>query len=138
MKTYMKFYRNHFQFKLPYQVLIDGTFCHEALQCKLNIKEQVPHYLEDENVRLFTTACVIKEVEMLGKVFIYNINFTSFFTTYNYMQPKKKDSIKVNRVPIIFWKFVAPRKKYFHDRSELPQNLDLRPIRLGNPTLQIL
>ncbi|KAG8182658.1 hypothetical protein JTE90_019683 [Oedothorax gibbosus] len=66
MKTYMKFYRNHFQFKLPYQVLIDGTFCHEALQCKLNIKEQVPHYLEDENVRLFTTACVIKEIEMLG------------------------------------------------------------------------
>lgn len=70
VRKYLKFYKNNYQFRLPYQILIDATFCNEALKCKLNIKEQVPKYLEDPNVRLFTTPCVIQEAEMLGpKVF---------------------------------------------------------------------
>ncbi|XP_015925974.1 rRNA-processing protein UTP23 homolog [Parasteatoda tepidariorum] len=66
VRRYLKFYKNNYQFRSPYQILIDATFCNEALQCKLNIKEQVPKYLEDPNVKLFTTPCVIAEVEMLA------------------------------------------------------------------------
>ncbi|XP_054707175.1 rRNA-processing protein UTP23 homolog [Uloborus diversus] len=70
VRRYLNFYKNNFQFRSPFQILIDATFCKEALQCKLNIKEQVPKYLEDPEVKLFTTPCVITEAELLGpKVF---------------------------------------------------------------------
>ncbi|CAL1299739.1 unnamed protein product [Larinioides sclopetarius] len=66
VKKALNFYKNNFNFRTPYQVLVDSTFCHEALKCKLNIMEQMPKYLEDPNVRLYTTPCVIMETEGLG------------------------------------------------------------------------
>jgi U3 small nucleolar RNA-associated protein 23 len=62
----LKFYEVNFNLKQPFNVLIDGTFAHEALKCKLNIAEQMPKYLETDKCKLFTTKCAIKETELLG------------------------------------------------------------------------
>ncbi|XP_022243574.1 LOW QUALITY PROTEIN: rRNA-processing protein UTP23 homolog [Limulus polyphemus] len=59
------FYKNSFGFREPYQVLLDATFCQSALKYKVNIKEQLPNYLEGE-VKLMTTSCVVTETEKLG------------------------------------------------------------------------
>ncbi|KAI5705185.1 hypothetical protein M8J75_012736 [Diaphorina citri] len=61
----LKFYCNHFGFRKPFQVLIDGTFCFEALKSKLNIRDQIPKYF-DCDVKLLTTPCIITETEKLG------------------------------------------------------------------------
>ncbi|XP_076320176.1 rRNA-processing protein UTP23 homolog [Tachypleus tridentatus] len=61
----LNFYRNNFGFREPYQVLLDATFCQSALKYKVNIKEQLPNYLEGE-VKLMTTSCVVTETEKLG------------------------------------------------------------------------
>lgn len=86
----MSFYVNNFAFREPYQVMIDGTFCHAALkvfafyihptalvgsiihhkilflfQNKVNFEEQLQKYLQSE-ILMSTTACVIIESEALG------------------------------------------------------------------------
>ncbi|XP_078597499.1 rRNA-processing protein UTP23 homolog [Branchiostoma floridae x Branchiostoma japonicum] len=61
----LSFYKNNFSYYEPYQVLIDGTFCKAALQFKVDIKEQLPKYLEG-NVQLLTTSCVLAELEAFG------------------------------------------------------------------------
>ncbi|CAD5234934.1 unnamed protein product [Bursaphelenchus xylophilus] len=50
----------------PYRVLLDGTVCQASLQNKINLREQFPKYL-DGAVELFTTKCVLDELERLGK-----------------------------------------------------------------------
>lgn len=45
-KKIMGFYKNNFQFREPFQVLLDGTFCQAALRNKIQIREQLPGYLE--------------------------------------------------------------------------------------------
>ncbi|KAK9510736.1 hypothetical protein O3M35_005462 [Rhynocoris fuscipes] len=60
----LKFYINNFGFRKPYQILIDGTFCHVALESKVNIHDQIPKYLGD--VKILTTPCAILETESLG------------------------------------------------------------------------
>ncbi|NXN02944.1 UTP23 protein, partial [Sylvia borin] len=65
-KKIMGFYKNNFQFREPFQVLLDGTFCQAALRNKIQIREQLPGYL-DGATQLCTTRCVIKELESLGK-----------------------------------------------------------------------
>lgn len=62
----LTFYRNNFGFRPPYQVLIDATFCQAALRFKLDINKQLRSYLGDQ-LRLYTTVCVVNEVEKLGK-----------------------------------------------------------------------
>jgi Uncharacterized proteins of PilT N-term./Vapc superfamily len=69
----LKFYCNHFGFRKPFQVLIDGTFCFEALKSKLNIRDQIPKYF-DCDVKLLTTPCIITETEKLGK-FFFLVNY---------------------------------------------------------------
>ncbi|GFS53485.1 rRNA-processing protein UTP23 homolog [Nephila pilipes] len=66
VKKCLNFYKNNFNFRSPYQVLVDSTFCFEALQCKIQIKDEIPRYLDDPNARLYTTPCVIMEAEGLG------------------------------------------------------------------------
>lgn len=61
----LKFYINNFGFRKPFQVLVDGTFCYEALKSKLNIRDQIPKYF-DNDVKLLTTPCIINETERLG------------------------------------------------------------------------
>ncbi|NWS21350.1 UTP23 protein, partial [Pachyramphus minor] len=65
-KKIMRFYRHSFQFREPFQVLLDGTFCQAALRNKIQIREQLPGYLGGA-AQLCTTRCVIKELELLGK-----------------------------------------------------------------------
>ncbi|XP_063230029.1 rRNA-processing protein UTP23 homolog [Bacillus rossius redtenbacheri] len=62
---YISFFCNNFGFRQPYQVLIDGTFCYAALKNKVNIRDQLPKYLEGD-VKFLTTQCVVIEVENLG------------------------------------------------------------------------
>ncbi|XP_046840114.1 rRNA-processing protein UTP23 homolog isoform X3 [Xenia sp. Carnegie-2017] len=65
VKKYIKFFKNSFGIFEPYQVIVDGTFCQAALLNKINIKEQLPKYL-DANVQLLTTDCVVNELQNLG------------------------------------------------------------------------
>ncbi|XP_018322313.1 rRNA-processing protein UTP23 homolog [Agrilus planipennis] len=62
----ISFYVNYFHFRPPYQIIVDGTFCFAALNNKINIKDNIPKYLQD-NVKFLTTQCVIIESELLGK-----------------------------------------------------------------------
>ncbi|XP_069710670.1 rRNA-processing protein UTP23 homolog [Phaenicophaeus curvirostris] len=65
-KKNMGFYKHNFQFREPFQVLLDGTFCQAALRNKIQIREQLPGYLGGA-AQLCTTRCVLKELELLGK-----------------------------------------------------------------------
>ena len=65
VKKYINLFKNSFGIFEPYQVLVDGTFCQAALQNKINIKEQLPKYLDAE-IQLLTTECVLNELECLG------------------------------------------------------------------------
>ena len=75
-KRVLKFYKTNFKLDLKYiNVLIDGTFAHEALNTKINLAEQLPKFFEVDKkekkkskCNLFTTKCAIKETELLGKV----------------------------------------------------------------------
>ncbi|KAK9888361.1 hypothetical protein WA026_000615 [Henosepilachna vigintioctopunctata] len=62
----MEFYTNNFGFRKPYQILVDGTFCFEALQNKINISDNIPRYLQSE-IKFLTTSCVIIEMENLDR-----------------------------------------------------------------------
>ncbi|XP_013192959.2 rRNA-processing protein UTP23 homolog [Amyelois transitella] len=66
VQKYMKFYYNNFGFHQPYQVLVDGTFCFAAFKEQINIREQLPKYLNNP-VKLLTTRCIIKETEKISK-----------------------------------------------------------------------
>ncbi|XP_074542291.1 rRNA-processing protein UTP23 homolog [Halichoeres trimaculatus] len=65
-KKTISFYKFNFNFREPFQILIDGTFCQAALKNKIQIKEQMPKYLMGE-IQLCTTNCALKELETLGK-----------------------------------------------------------------------
>ncbi|XP_028398336.1 rRNA-processing protein UTP23 homolog [Dendronephthya gigantea] len=65
VKKYINLFKNSFGVFEPYQILIDGTFCQAALQNRINIKEQLPKYL-DADIQLLTTECVLHELESLG------------------------------------------------------------------------
>ncbi|XP_034099733.1 rRNA-processing protein UTP23 homolog [Drosophila nasuta] len=59
------FFASNFDYREPYQVLVDATFCQAALQHKIGIEEQIRKYFQC-NVKLLTTQCVILEAEALG------------------------------------------------------------------------
>ncbi|KAK6113434.1 Fcf1 family protein [Brugia pahangi] len=64
-KRIISIYRHNFNLEPPYQVLLDGTFAMAALQNKINLREQMPKYLNAE-VDIRVTSCVLKELENLG------------------------------------------------------------------------
>ncbi|XP_026757212.2 rRNA-processing protein UTP23 homolog [Galleria mellonella] len=66
VQRYMKFYYNNFGFHQPYQILVDGTFCFTAFKEQINIREQIPKYLNSQ-VKLLTTRCIIIETEKIAK-----------------------------------------------------------------------
>ena len=69
-KRVLKFYKINFKLETShFNVLIDGTFAHEALNCKINIAEQLPKFfgVPDKKCKLLTTKCAIHETEMLGR-----------------------------------------------------------------------
>lgn len=61
-------YHWNFSLDLPYRILMDGTFAYEALQCKIQIDEQLKSYLETNDIVCSTTLCTIRETEVLGKI----------------------------------------------------------------------
>ncbi|KAI6226956.1 Protein of unknown function DUF652 domain containing protein [Aphelenchoides besseyi] len=61
----MTFFHYNYKYNEPYKVLLDGTFCQAALQNKINLREQMPKYI-DAPVELYTTNCVIEELKRLG------------------------------------------------------------------------
>lgn len=63
----LTFYRYNFGYHPPHSVLLDGTFCQAALQNKINLREQMPKYLAEPQVEMFTTECVMNELKQLGK-----------------------------------------------------------------------
>ncbi|XP_053190423.1 rRNA-processing protein UTP23 homolog [Scomber japonicus] len=67
-KKNISFYKFNFNFRQPFQILIDGTFCQAALKNKIQIKEQLPKYLMGE-VQLCTTSCALKELESLKELY---------------------------------------------------------------------
>lgn len=73
VSKYLSFYRAHFGFHPPYQVVIDGLFCQKALENKVNLNEQIPKYLGDQ-VKMFTTLCVINETQELGEYFTLSVS----------------------------------------------------------------
>ncbi|XP_036327716.1 rRNA-processing protein UTP23 homolog [Rhagoletis pomonella] len=59
------FFATNFQYREPYQVLVDATFCQAALQNKVIIEEQLKKYFH-ATIKLVTTQCIILEAESLG------------------------------------------------------------------------
>ncbi|XP_068151861.1 rRNA-processing protein UTP23 homolog [Drosophila tropicalis] len=59
------YFATNFEYREPYQVLIDATFCQAALQHQIGIEEQIRKYFQCP-AKLLTTQCVILEAESLG------------------------------------------------------------------------
>jgi len=69
VRRLLNFYKHTFQFSPPFKILVDGTFCQAALENKLNLREQIPIYLNGCECHFFTTICVRKELQALGGQF---------------------------------------------------------------------
>lgn len=52
-------YRYNFGLEPPYKVLLDGTFAMAALQNKINLREQIPKYLDAVSFILLFNAFVM-------------------------------------------------------------------------------
>uniref|UniRef100_A0A1A9WKU1 rRNA-processing protein UTP23 homolog n=1 Tax=Glossina brevipalpis TaxID=37001 RepID=A0A1A9WKU1_9MUSC len=63
----LSYFGAHFNYREPYQILIDATFCQAALKNKVIIEEQIRNYFQTQ-VKLLTTQCAILEAESLGLV----------------------------------------------------------------------
>ncbi|TRY63921.1 hypothetical protein TCAL_14298 [Tigriopus californicus] len=61
----LNFFKHNYGHHPPYQLLLDGTFTQACLQMKVNIREQLPKYLNAET-KILTTQCCIQEIEKLG------------------------------------------------------------------------
>ncbi|XP_037951932.1 rRNA-processing protein UTP23 homolog [Teleopsis dalmanni] len=61
----LQYFATNFNYREPYQVLIDATFCQAALQNKIIIEEQLKKYFQTQ-IKLLTTQCIILEAESLG------------------------------------------------------------------------
>ncbi|VDK42458.1 unnamed protein product [Anisakis simplex] len=72
-------YRHNFGFNPPYRVLMDGTFAMAALQNKINLREQMPKYLNEE-VEICVTKCVLNELEKLGDALYGALHICKQFT----------------------------------------------------------
>ena len=69
VNRYMQFFKNNYAFHLPYQLLIDGTFCLAALEAQVQLAEQLPKYFNCE-LKMLTTQCVVLEMEKLGEFIV--------------------------------------------------------------------
>ena len=61
----LTFYKNNFGFHPPYKILIDRTFCNLCIKLGFDLNSQISKYLQSDLI-LYTTRCVIKELEKLG------------------------------------------------------------------------
>uniref|UniRef100_A0A1I8A7A1 rRNA-processing protein UTP23 homolog n=1 Tax=Steinernema glaseri TaxID=37863 RepID=A0A1I8A7A1_9BILA len=71
-------FRYNHGYEPPLRVLVDGTFCKAALESKINLREQIPKYLGCE-VDIYTTSCIVQELEALGKKLFGALNICKQF-----------------------------------------------------------
>lgn len=64
-KRIITFYQRAFQFREPYQIILDAEFVQTALLCKIFLKEQLKSLLLG-NVKLMTTPCIISYLKDQG------------------------------------------------------------------------
>mmetsp|Transcript_82259 Transcript_82259/g.172223 ORF Transcript_82259/g.172223 Transcript_82259/m.172223 type:complete len:289 (+) Transcript_82259:233-1099(+) len=62
----LKFYSITFGIKQPYKVLVDGTFVTQAVNNRINVKEQLPKILNNCRCTPMVTNCMLEEVNSLG------------------------------------------------------------------------
>ncbi|VDM47553.1 unnamed protein product [Toxocara canis] len=72
-------YRYNFGFEPPFRILLDGTFAMAALHNKINLREQMPKYLNQE-VEMCVTKCVLAELRRLGPDFYGALHICKQFT----------------------------------------------------------
>ncbi|KNE58408.1 hypothetical protein AMAG_03983 [Allomyces macrogynus ATCC 38327] len=65
----MQLYCASFNFREPYQLVVDGTMVHVALQFRIDLRTVVPSTLAAET-KLFTTPCIIAELRSLGEDYL--------------------------------------------------------------------
>lgn len=65
-KKVVNFYFRNFDFRLPHQVLIDGTFTCAALKNQTEIRDQLKKYLGGD-VKFLTSNCALVETQSLGQ-----------------------------------------------------------------------
>lgn len=64
-KKVVSFYRLVFKFFPPFQIICDGNFLATLINKKLEIKETLTKYLE-ENIHLIIPSCILHEIQSLG------------------------------------------------------------------------
>jgi len=77
----MGFFEKNFQFRTPFQILLDGTFANAALNTKVNIQDQLPKYLNGP-VKLLTSPCIVTETEKIGPQVFGALNILKQFGTH--------------------------------------------------------
>jgi len=60
-------YKTIFNFHEPYLILIDGTFCQNAIKFKIDLKDSISKYFGSD-IQCCTTKCVLNELKELGDV----------------------------------------------------------------------
>jgi U3 small nucleolar RNA-associated protein 23 len=63
-KKAMNIYKKIFNFRLPFQILLDGNFFKEASKMNSNLDISLAKILGG-NVKIFTTSCIYKELKSL-------------------------------------------------------------------------
>ena len=65
-KKQLNLYKNVFGLREPYQVFVDGTFCHAAIKTRIHIKEAIEKLFSNSTIAVFTSPCVVEELRKLG------------------------------------------------------------------------
>ncbi|ESP05308.1 hypothetical protein LOTGIDRAFT_208313 [Lottia gigantea] len=104
----LNYYKNTYEIKSPYKVLVDGTFCKACLAAKVNIMEQLPKYL-DSDMTLMTTPCVLEECKAFGSLLYGPLKVLS---QYNLRQCSHKQPVAAAQCLYSLIK-QGNKKKYF-------------------------
>jgi U3 small nucleolar RNA-associated protein 23 len=75
-KKTMNIYKKVFNFRLPFQILLDGNFFKEVYKMNSNLENSLFKILGG-NVRIFTTSCIYKELKAL-KLFHLLENYKNY------------------------------------------------------------
>jgi len=63
----LRYYRLHYKILEPYKILVDGPFVQEALQGKLDVREQLTKLVSGGRITPCTTSCILHELRNLGQ-----------------------------------------------------------------------
>ncbi|KFK36356.1 hypothetical protein AALP_AA4G112600 [Arabis alpina] len=77
----VRFFTVCFGFRQPYKVLCDGTFVHHLVTNEITPADTAISELLGGPVKLFTTRCVLAELEKLGKDFAESLEAAKMLST---------------------------------------------------------